>query len=199
MLEAHGGDRPARYGEIHFLAFDLPPAVMVALLRPIRPVFGRGTRSILRWPQRGVCLLRRRSPDGVVHPVRQHRSWRRWCAGAVPLLGLQNASLGDGSGSERTRLHRSFQSRLSVRGQVRPAGQGQRQGQGRGTGRLHPAELPGPRPACRELRGPQRCSRRTVPPAPVRRAAAGPTRRPSASVSRRDRASSLATLPPGSL
>ena len=34
---------------------------------------------------------------------------------------------------------------LSVRGQVRPAGQGQRQGQGRGTGRLHPAELPGPR------------------------------------------------------
>ena len=43
---------------------------------------------------------------------------------------------------------------LSVRGQVRPAGQGQRQGQGRGTGRLHPAELPGPRPACRELRGP---------------------------------------------
>ena len=62
---------------------------------------------------------------------------------------------------------------LSVRGQVRPAGQGQRQGQGRGTGRLHPAELPGPRPACRELRGPQRCSRRTVPPAPGG-AAAGP-------------------------
>ena len=62
---------------------------------------------------------------------------------------------------------------LSVRGQVRPAGQGQRQGQGRGTGRLHPAELPGPRPACRELRGPQRCSRRTVPAAPGG-AAAGP-------------------------
>ena len=55
---------------------------------------------------------------------------------------------------------------LSVRGQVRPAGQGQRQRQGRGTGRLHPAELPGPRPAGRELRGPQRCSRGTVPPAP---------------------------------
>ena len=35
------------------------------------------------------------------------------------------------------------------------------------------AELPGPRPACRELRGPQRCSRRTVPPAPGG-AAAGP-------------------------
>ena len=73
--------------------------------------------------------------------------------------------LGDGK-RQRTRVFTELQSPLSVRGQVRPAGQGQRQRQGRGTGRLHPAELPGPRPAGRELRGPQRCSRGTVPPAP---------------------------------
>ena len=110
---------------------------------------GGDDRSILRWPQRGVCLLRRRPP---IHPVRQHQ------AGGCPDPGRWEAAA-------NARLHGASVP-LSVRGQVRPAGQGQRQGQGRGTGRLHPAELPGPRPACRELRGPQRCSRRTVPPAP---------------------------------
>ena len=53
--------------------------------------------------------------------------------------------LGDGEAAANARLHGASVP-LSVRGQVRPAGQGQRQGQGRGTGRLHPAELPGPRP-----------------------------------------------------
>ena len=63
---------------------------------------------------------------------------------------------------------------LSVRGQVRPAGQGQRQGQGRGTGRLHSGGTSWvPVPRAESFAAPQRCSRRTVPPAPGG-AAAGP-------------------------
>ena len=50
-------------------------------------------------------------------------------------------------------------------------GKGNDEGQSRGTGWLHPAGLPGPDPAGRELRGSQRCSRRTVLPAPGRTAA----------------------------
>ena len=138
--------------KIHFLAFDLPHSdgCFVAAYP------AETTEAFCRWPQRGVCLLRRRPP---IHPVRQHQ------AGGCPDPGRWEAAA-------NARLHGASVP-LSVRGQVRPAGQGQRQGQGRGTGRLHPAELPGPRPACRELRGPQRCSRRTVPPAPGG-AAAGP-------------------------
>ena len=80
--------------------------------------------------------------------------------------------LGDGK-RQRTRVFTGFSPTIcsrtgSAAGRARATTRASR-----GTGRLHPAELPGPRPACRELRGPQRCSRRTVPPAPGG-AAAGP-------------------------
>ena len=74
--------------KIHFLAFDLPHSdgCFVA-------AYPAGDdRSILRWPQRGVCLLRRRPP---IHPVRQHQ------AGGLP------GSWAMGSGSERA-SSRSF-------------------------------------------------------------------------------------------
>ena len=76
--------------KIHFLAFDLPHSdgCFVAAYS------GGDDRSILRWPQRGVCLLRRRPP---IHPVRQHQ------AGGLP------GSWAMGSGSERA-SSRSFQS-----------------------------------------------------------------------------------------
>ena len=68
-----------------------------------------------------------------------------------------------GDGKQRTRVF-TEPVPLSVRGQV-PAGRrkGRNKAPGRGTGFIRRNE--GPRPACRELRGPQRCSRRTVPPA----------------------------------
>ncbi len=141
----------ARYGR------SLPclrtfPTVMVALLRPIRR----------RRPKHSAMATTRRLPSSAASP---DPSCTTTQAGGCPDPGRWEAAA-------NARLHGASVP-LSVRGQVRPAGQGQRQGQGRGTGRLHPAELPGPRPACRELRGPQRCSRRTVPPAPGG-AAAGP-------------------------
>ena len=87
--------------------------------------------------------------------------------------------LGDGK-RQRTRVFTELQSHYLFEDRFGRSGKGNDKGpfdklrvRGRGTGRLHPAELPGPRPACRELRGPQRCSRRTVPPAPGG-AAAGP-------------------------
>ena len=103
-------------------------------------------RSILRWPQRGVCLLRRRPP---IDPVRSP-SWLadpgRWEAAA------------------NARLHGASAHYLFDTG--RPV---QRQGPGRWSF-IRRNFLA--RPACRELPGPQRC-RRTVPPAPGG-AAAGP-------------------------
>ena len=79
--------------------------------------------------------------------------------------------LGDGK-RQRTRVFTELQPTICSR--TGSAGRARATTRARsGTGRLHPAELPGPRPACRELRGPQRCSRRTVPPAPGG-AAAGP-------------------------
>ena len=92
--------------KIHFLAFDLPHSdgcFVAAYPAETGP-------SILRWPQRGVCLLRRRPP---IHPVRQHQ------AGGCPDPGRWEAAANE-------RLHGASVP-LSVRGQVRPAGQGHRQ------------------------------------------------------------------------
>ena len=72
------GHAQADYGEamaviggalrkIHFLAFDLPHSdgCFVAAYP------AETTEAFCRWPQRGVCLLRRRPP---IHPVRQHQA-----------------------------------------------------------------------------------------------------------------------------
>ena len=80
--------------------------------------------------------------------------------------------LSDGK-RQRTRVFMELQSHYLFEDRFGRPGKGNDKGpfdklrmRGRGAGRLHPAELPGPHPAGRELRGPQRCSRRTVPPAP---------------------------------
>ena len=137
--------------KIHFLAFDLPHSDG-CLLRPIRR----------RRPKHSAMATTRRLPSSAASPDPSCTTTPSW---RLP------GSWAMGSGSERA-SSRSFSPTICSR-TGSAGGQGQRQGQGRGTGRLHPAELPGPRPACRELRGPQRCSRRTVPPAPGG-AAAGP-------------------------
>ena len=74
---------------------------------------------------------------------------RRCLRGGVPRSILYDNTklavariLGDGK-RQRTRVFTELQSHYLFE-EVRPAGQGQRQGHRRGTGRLHPAELPGP-------------------------------------------------------
>ena len=160
LRRSDGGDRRRVTRKIHFLAFDLPHSDACF----VEGLSGGDDRGVLRWPQRGGCLLRRRPP---IHPVRQHQ------AGGCPDPGRWEAAA-------NARLH-GTSIPLSVRGQVRPAGQGQRQRQGRGTGRLHPAELPGPRPAAESFEALNDALADSA--AGARRRGCGATRRPSASVS----------------
>ena len=74
--------------KVHFLAFDLPHSDGCF----VKAYPAEDDRGVLRWSQRGVCVLRRRSP---LHPVRQHQ------AGWLP------ASWAMESGSERA-CSRSF-------------------------------------------------------------------------------------------
>ena len=106
--------------KVHFLAFDLPHSdacFVKAYPAETTEAFCDGTTRRLR-----------SSAASPAPSVRQHQ------AGGCPHPGRWKAAA-------NARLHGAAIS-LSVRGQVRPAGQGQRQGQGRGVGRLHPAELP---------------------------------------------------------
>ena len=137
--------------KIHFLAFDLP-TVMVALLRPIRR----------RRPKHSAMATTRRLPSSAASPDPSCTTTPSW---RLP------GSWAMGSGSERA-SSRSFSPTICSR----TGSAGRARATTRARSRDWSASSGGtscPRPACRELRGPQRCSRRTVPPAPGG-AAAGP-------------------------
>ena len=65
--------------KVHFLAFDLPHSDACF----VTGLSGGDDRGVLRWPQRGGCVLRRRPP---LHPVRQHQ------AGGCPHPGRWKAA-----------------------------------------------------------------------------------------------------------
>ena len=132
--------------KIHFLAFDLPHSdgCFVAAYP------AETTEAFCGWPQRGVCLLRRRPP---IHPVRQHQ------AGGCPDPGRWEAAAERASSRSfsSTICSRSRFGRMGKLATIRPRSR-------RLEGFIRRNFL-GPVQQCRALRGPQRCSRRTVPPA----------------------------------
>ena len=159
--------------KIHFLAFDLPHSdgCFVAAYP------AETTEAFCDGPQRGVCLLRRRPP---IHPVRQHQ------AGGCPDPGRWEAAA-------NARLHGASVP-LSVRGQVRPAGQGQRQ---RARSRDWSASSGGTSWSLSRVPRASRPSTMLSPnsAAGARRRGCGATRRPSAERLERDR-QVLLPLPP---
>ena len=137
------------------------PTVMVACCG----LSGGDDRSILRWPQRGVCLLRRRPP---IHPVRQHQ------AGGCPDPGRW------GSGSERA-SSRSFSSHYLFEDRFGRPGKGNDKGKVEGLVGFIRRNFLVPVPRAESFAAlndalAEQCRRRQA----ARRAA---TRRPSASVS----------------
>jgi hypothetical protein len=145
LRRSGGGDRGCPAEDPLFLP---RPAALGRLLHQGLP--GRAHRGLLRRPQRGLRLPRRRA---AIHPLRQHQ------AGGGPHLGRRHAP-------ENAQLRRAAVA-LPVPRPLRPPWQGQRQGpvsfadippgdraepDGGRPGRLRPAQLPGADPRGRQLR-----------------------------------------------
>ena len=141
----------ARYGRSTSLPSTFP-TVMVALLRPIRR----------RRPKHSAMATTRRLPSSAASPDPSCTTTPSW---RLP------GSWAMGSGSERA-SSRSFSpticSRTGSAGRARATTRARSRDWSASSGGTSWSPS-----ACRELRGPQRCSRRTVPPAPGG-AAAGP-------------------------
>ena len=146
--------------KIHFLAFDLPHSDGLLCCG----LSGGDDRSILRWPQRGVCLLRRRPP---IHPVRQHQ------AGGARILG-------DGK-RQRTRVFTELQSHYLFEDRFGRPGKGNDKGKVEGLVGFIRRTSWSPSRVPRASRPSTMLSPNSA--AGARRRGCGATRRPSASVS----------------